>query len=123
MSTTYGPYTPLRAVGAMVFISGQIGVDPATKTAVTTVSEQTAQALKNMEELLAGEGLTLKNVAKTTVFLASMDDFNQMNATYEKTFTAPRPARSTIAVRELPRVGGDTPLLVEIEAIASKELS
>lgn len=123
MSTTYGPYSSLRTAGTMVFISGQIGVDPATKTAATTVSEQTAQALKNMEELLAGEGLTLKNVAKTTVFLASMDDFNQMNAIYEQTFAAPRPARSTIAVRELPRVGGDMPLLVEIEAIASKELS
>lgn len=123
MSTTYGPYSSLRTAGTMVFISGQIGVDPATKTAATTVSEQTAQALKNMEELLVSEGLTLKNVAKTTVFLASMDDFNQMNAIYEQTFAAPRPARSTIAVREFPRVGGDMPLLVEIEAIASKELS
>ena len=122
MSTTYGPYSPLITVGAMVFISGQIGVDPTTKIAATTVGEQTIQALKNMEELLASEGLTLKNVAKTTVFLADMDDFAQMNAAYEQAFAEPRPARSTIAVRELPRVGGNTPLLVEIEAVASKEL-
>ena len=122
MSTTYGPYSPLITVGAMVFISGQIGVDPTTKIAATTVGEQTIQALKNMEELLASEGLTLKNVAKTTVFLADMDDFAQMNAAYEQAFAVPRPARSTIAVRELPRVGGNTPLLVEIEAVASKEL-
>jgi enamine deaminase RidA (YjgF/YER057c/UK114 family) len=64
----------------------------------------------------------LQNVVKTTVFLTTMDHFKEMNLAYEQVFSTPRPARSTVAVRELPRVGGDVPILVEIEAIAYKEV-
>jgi 2-iminobutanoate/2-iminopropanoate deaminase len=66
-------------------------------------------------------GLELDDVVKTTVFLTDMGNFAAMNEVYEKHFTAPHPARSAIGVRELPRVAGDTPLLVEIEAVAYKD--
>jgi 2-iminobutanoate/2-iminopropanoate deaminase len=119
--TTYGPYTPVRSAGGLLFVSGQVGVNSATKLASTDASEQTKQALLNMTEVLAGVHASLHDVVKTTVFLTDMDDFAAMNAVYEQMFQAPRPARSTICVRELPRVGGDTRLCVEIEAIAYKE--
>lgn len=118
--TTYGPYTPVRTAGALLFISGQIGIDPETKTAVEDVAAQTRQVLRNMESTLATSEATLQDVVKTTVYLTNMDDFAAMNDVYEQVFDVPRPARSTIGVRELPRVGGDTPLLVEIEAVAYK---
>ncbi|QQG50493.1 MAG: RidA family protein [Candidatus Saccharibacteria bacterium] len=118
--TAYGPYTPIVSANNMLFISGQIGIDPKTNHVGQTVTEQTKQVLKNMETLLANEGAGLGDVVKTTVFLTDMSTFQEMNAVYENTFPAPRPARSTVGVKELPRLG-DTPLLVEIEAIARKK--
>lgn len=119
--TTYGPYTPVRSAGNFLFVSGQIGVDPSTKIAAHDITEQTNQLLRNMAQVLDANDAKLRDVMKTTVFLTNMDDFAAMNAVYEQYFEAPRPARSTISVRELPRVGGDTTLLVEIEAVAYKE--
>ena len=119
--TTYGPYTPARPAGNLIFVSGQVGVDPTTKTAARGVTEQTKQVLTNMKNVLTNSGATLQDVMKTTVFLTDMDDFAAMNEVYEQLFEAPRPARSTICVKELPRVGGDTPICVEIEAVAYKE--
>jgi 2-iminobutanoate/2-iminopropanoate deaminase len=119
--TTYGPYMPVRQAGNLLFVSGQVGVDAATKTAAPNITEQTRQVLLNMTQVLANNGTSLNDVVKTTVFLTNMDDFAAMNAVYEQLFDAPRPARSTVCVRELPRVGGDTALLVEIEAVAYKE--
>lgn len=116
--TTYGPYTPVRTAGNFLFISGQIGIDPTTKIAAPDITEQTNQVLRNMAQALEANDAGLNDVLKTTVFLTNMDDFAAMNAVYEQYFEAPRPARSTISVRELPRVGGDTMLLVEIEAVA-----
>jgi 2-iminobutanoate/2-iminopropanoate deaminase len=119
--TTYGPYTPVRSAGNILFISGQIGVDAATKTASDDIAEQTKQALRNMKAVLASAGASLTDIVKTTVFLTNMDDFAAMNAVYERAFQTPRPARSTVCVRELPRLGGDVPIRVEIEAVAYKE--
>jgi 2-iminobutanoate/2-iminopropanoate deaminase len=119
--TTYGPYTPVRSAGNLLFVSGQVGVDAATKKAALTVAEQTKQALDNMESVLAGSGASRGDVVKTTVFLTDMADFAEMNTVYEQMFEAPRPARSTVCVRELPRIGGDVAIRVEIEAIAYKE--
>ncbi|MDN5274409.1 MAG: reactive intermediate/imine deaminase [Candidatus Saccharibacteria bacterium] len=119
--TTYGPYTPVRSAGNFLFISGQIGIDPTTKTAAPDIAEQTKQVLRNMTRALEANGAGLNDVIKTTVFLTNMDDFAAMNVVYERYFEAPRPARSTISVRELPRVGGDTALLVEIEAVVYRE--
>lgn len=118
--TTYGPYTPVFAANNLLFVSGQIGVNPKTKQIDTTVAKQTEQALKNMETALSDAGASLSDVVKTTVFLTDMSAFSEMNTAYEKAFGAPRPARSTVAVKELPRVA-DQPLLVEIEAIAYKK--
>jgi 2-iminobutanoate/2-iminopropanoate deaminase len=119
--TTYGPYTPVRPAGNLLFVSGQVGVNTTTKTAAPDVSEQTKQVFRNMAAVLETNGASLRDVVKTTVFLTNMDDFAAMNAVYEQLFEVPRPARSTVCVRELPRVGGDTALLVEIEAVAYKE--
>lgn len=118
--TAYGPYTPVVVANNLLFVSGQIGVDPETKHAGKGIAEQTEQALKNMEATLTSVGANLDDIVKTTVFLTDMATFSEMNAVYEKAFTAPRPARSTVGVKELPRIG-DTPLLVEIEAVACKK--
>lgn len=121
MSAAYGPYTPVRQAGNFYFISGQIGVHPETKAAAPDIAGQVEQTLANLEAVLAAAGLELDQVVKTTVFLTDMANFAAMNEVYEKHFAGPRPARSAVAVRELPRVAGDTTLLVEIEAVAYKE--
>lgn len=118
--TTYGPYTPVRRAGDLLFVSGQVGIDPTTKKAISDILQQTEQALNNLKNALENEGASLDDIVKTTVFLTHMDNFEAMNGAYEKVFATPRPARSTVGVRELPRVG-DVPLLVEIEAVACKE--
>lgn len=114
----FGPYSPIRKSGSFYFVSGQVGVDPATGKASDDIAQQTRQVLRNLSAVLESVGLRLDQVVKTTVFLADMSDFGAMNTVYESLFSAPRPARSTIAVKELPRVGDEAPLLVEIEAIA-----
>jgi 2-iminobutanoate/2-iminopropanoate deaminase len=121
MTAIYGPYTPVRQVGNLYFVSGHVGINPETKTAAKDVSKQTHQVLKNMQNSLAVVGLKLNHVIKTTVYLTDMADFSAMNKVYETYFDAPRPARSTVAVKELPRVAGDARILVEIEAVASWE--
>jgi 2-iminobutanoate/2-iminopropanoate deaminase len=114
----YGPYSPIRQAGDLYFISGQIGVDPGIKTAPPTIEQQTAQAFTNLIQVLATANLTLANIVKTTVFLTDMSDFSAMNYEYLRHFDVPRPARTTVAVAELPRLGDEVPLYIEIEAIA-----
>lgn len=118
--STFGPYSPIFNARDLYFISGQIGVDPKSITSAIDVQVQTKQALENMKSILLENGLSMNNVVKTTVFLADMADFAEMNAIYETFFDVPRPARSTVAVKELPRVGTNK-LLVEIEAVAIKQ--
>ena len=115
---TSGPYTPLRQVGEFYFVSGHTGVDAATGTASPDVREQTAKALENMAQTLRVVSLELNDIVKTTLFLTTMDDFAPVNEVYTEHFAEPRPARSTVGVKELPRVAGDTPIVIEIEAIA-----
>jgi 2-iminobutanoate/2-iminopropanoate deaminase len=122
MTTTYGPYTPVRSAGNLLFISGQVGVDPVTKEAHGSISQQTKQALLNMKNTLEEAGAEMHHIVKTTIYLTDMDNFAAMNAAYEEAFMVPRPARSTVGVGELPRVGGVSPILVEIEAVAYKEV-
>ena len=108
-----GPYSPGIQTGNMVFLSGQLGIDPATgKLAEGGVGAQARQSLKNIQALLAEVGATEKNVVKTTVFLTSMADFKEVNEAYAAVFDTDCPARSCVAVKELPLNG-----LVEIEAI------
>ncbi len=115
---TFGPYSPIVKAGDLYFISGQVGVDPQTGDAALDVAAQTSQALTNMKEVLRQYDLDTDNVIKTTIFVTDMEDFKTVNEIYQKFFVEPRPARSTVAVKELPRVAKQT-LLVEIEAIAS----
>jgi 2-iminobutanoate/2-iminopropanoate deaminase len=112
-----GPYSQAVQACELVFCSGQLGLDPATgEFAAMDVQGQTRQALQNLKAVLEAAGSDLAHVAKTTVFLADMADFKAMNEVYGTFFPANPPARSTVAVKELPRGG-----LVEIEAIAARK--
>ena len=109
-----GPYSQAVRAGNLVFASGQIPIDPATGQFVPGgIAEQTEQVLRNLTAVFEGAGLTLKQVIKTTVFLADMDDFTAMNEVYGRFFVEQPPARATVEAARLPRDAR-----VEIEAIA-----
>jgi len=109
-----GPYSQAVRAGEYLFISGQLGLDPATKKLVEGgVEGQAERALANIDAILRASGCTLASVVKTTVLLQSMDDFPKLNAVYARFFSESPPARATYQVAKLP-LGG----LVEIEAIA-----
>ena len=109
-----GPYSQAIYVGNLVFTSGQIPIDPTTGTIVEGgIKEQTRQSLTNVKAILEGAGLSMGHVVKTTVFMADMNDFADMNSVYAEFFAEPYPARSAVAVKTLPKGA-----LVEIEAIA-----
>ncbi len=108
-----GPYSQAIDTGSMLYASGQIPINPADGTIPEGIKAQTAQSLANVKAILDAAGLTLDNVVKTTVFLADINDFAAMNEVYAEAFKAPYPARSAVAVRELPKK-----VLVEIEVIA-----
>ena len=108
-----GPYSQAIEANGMVFVSGQLPVDPATgEFAEGGIKELTRQSLTNMKNILAEAGLTMANVVKTTVFLADMADFAAFNEVYAKYFVS-KPARSCVAVKTLPKN-----VLVEVEVIA-----
>lgn len=115
---SFGPYSPIRKAGDAYYVSGQVGVNPETKTASSDVSEQTRRVLENMRAVLQTEGLSMNDVVKCGIFVTDIGDFAKVNAVYETFFEAPRPARSTVCVNELPRVAGNTPILIEIDAVA-----
>ncbi len=109
-----GPYSQAVKAGGMVFCSGQIPIDPATGEFVSeVVAEQTEQVLKNLGEVLKAAGTSMANVVKTTVFLADMNDFGEMNEVYARVFGENKPARATVQAARLPRDAR-----VEIECIA-----
>ena len=110
-----GPYSQAIQIGNLVYTSGQIPIDPTTgKFAEGGIKEQTRQSLLNVKAILEEAGLTMKNVVKTIVFIADMNDFADMNANYAEFFSEPYPARSAVAVKTLPKGA-----LVEIEAVAA----
>ena len=112
-----GPYSQAIKVGNLVYTSGQIPIDPATGSFVEGgIKEQTRKSLTNIKAILAEVGLSMSNVVKTTVFLADMGDFAEMNSVYAEFFTEPYPARSAVAVKTLPKNA-----LVEIEVVAVKK--
>ena len=109
-----GPYSQAIIGGGIVYVSGQIPIDPATGELNTgSVEDQTRQVLKNVASVLEAAGSSMDKVVKTTVFLQSMDEFSRMNEVYGEGFKAPFPARATVQVARLPR-----DVRVEIEAIA-----
>jgi 2-iminobutanoate/2-iminopropanoate deaminase len=112
-----GPYSQGISAGDFVYTAGQIGLDPATGKFVSEndVQAQTRRALQNVKAILEAAGSGMENVVKTTVFLSDMGNFKLMNEVYKEFFGEPYPARSAVAVKDLP-LGA----LVEIEAIAIK---
>lgn len=110
-----GPYSQAMVVGDFVFTSGQIALLPDGSDEVLQkgVEEQTKQVLQNLKAVLEASGSSLQKVIKTTIFLANMEDFGVVNGIYEEFFGSHKPARSTVAVKELPKGA-----LVEIDAIA-----
>ena len=113
-----GPYSQAIRAGGFVFASGQIPIDPATGEFVQGgIAEQTEQVLKNLAAVLEAAGSGLDRIVKTTVFLADMKEFAQMNEVYAKYFTAAPPARATVAVAGLPR---DARVEIEVVALLSE---
>lgn len=111
-----GPYSQATMVGNVIYTAGQVALDPATMQMVgKDVAEQTDRVLKNLAAVLEAAGSSLAHVVKTTVFLADMADFAAMNEVYARHFGEHRPARSTVAVRTLPKDAR-----VEIDVIALK---
>ena len=111
-----GPYSPAIEVNGFVYASGQIPIDPATGQFVEGgIKEQTRQSLTNAQNILKEAGTDLSHVVKTTVYLSDIANFAPMNEVYAEFFTEPYPARSAVAVKDLPKGA-----LVEIEVLAAK---
>lgn len=110
-----GPYSQGIDIGNMVFVSGQIPVNPETGAMADSIEEQTAQSLNNIKNILREAGLSMKNVIKTVVFLDDLSNFAAMNKVYESFFSDPFPARSCVEVAAIPKGAK-----VEIECIAVK---
>lgn len=108
-----GPYSQATEAGGMVFVSGQLPVDAATGVMAEGIGAQARQSLENVKHILEAAGLGMADVVKTTVFLADMSLFAEMNEVYATYFEGSYPARSAVAVKALPKDA-----LVEIECIA-----
>lgn len=109
-----GPYSPALRVGSLLFLSGQIPLDPATGQLITgDIRAQTTRVLENIGALLHAAGITFAQVARTTIFLADIGDFAAVNEIYATYFSEPYPARATVQVARLPR-----DVRIEIDAIA-----
>ena len=112
-----GPYSQAVRAGSLLFVSGQVPIDPATGQIVSgDIGVQTHRVFQNIGEILKAGGASFDQVVRTTVFLADMDDFAAMNEAYATYFTAPAPARATVQVSRLPKDAR-----VEIDVIASYE--
>lgn len=109
-----GPYSQGKQFGSMIFVSGQIPVNPLDGSIPEGIANQADQSCKNVEAILKAVGSDLSKVIKTTCFVADMKDFATFNGVYEKYFTS-KPARSCVAVKDLPKG-----VLCEIEAIAEE---
>ena len=110
-----GPYSQAIRAGSLLFVSGQVPIDPATGQIVNgDIAAQTHRVFQNIGEILKAGGASFDHVVRTTVFLADMDDFSAMNEAYATYFTAPAPARATVQVSRLPKDAR-----VEIDVIAS----
>jgi 2-iminobutanoate/2-iminopropanoate deaminase len=112
-----GPYSQAVACGTLIFLSGQIGLDPASGELVEGGTEaETEQVLRNLSAILATDNLTLDTIVRTTIYLVDLGDFARVNEIYGRHFHAPYPARATVGVAALPRGAR-----VEIDAIAMKQ--
>jgi 2-iminobutanoate/2-iminopropanoate deaminase len=115
--TAIGPYSPAVRTGQLLFVSGQVPIDPSTGNLIDgDIAAMTRRVLDNVGALLKAGGLTFADVVRTTVFLADMNDFAAMNEVYGTYFSHPYPARATVQVSRLPKDSR-----VEIDVIASYE--
>ena len=110
-----GPYSQALDLGDLVFVSGQLPVDPATGAMPDTVEAQAAQSLANIKAILAEAGLGMANVVKTVIFLADINDSAAVNGVYAGAFAQPYPARSCVQVAAIPKGAK-----LEIECIAKR---
>lgn len=110
-----GPYSQAIEINNMLFISGQLPINPQTGTMPEGIEAQTEQALKNIKAILEEAGYSLADVVKTTCLLSDINNFAAMNEVYAKYFSSEPPARAAFAVKDLPKAA-----LVEIETIAGK---
>ena len=112
--TAIGPYSPAIRAGELLFVSGQIPIDPATGSLIEgDIAAQTRRVLENVGALLTAGGLTFADVVRTTIFLADIGDFGRVNEVYGTYFAEPFPARATVQVARLPKDAR-----IEIDAIA-----
>lgn len=110
-----GPYNQAVRTGDLLFISGQIALVPGTEQLInSSIADETQQVMKNLQSILQAEGISFKNVVKTTIFLSGMEHFSEVNQVYGQFFQSDFPARETVAVKGLPRN-----VNVEISMIAS----
>ena len=112
-----GPYSQAIVTGDLIFVSGQIPVNPETGTMPATIEEQTAQSLTNIKNILETVGSGMDKVVKTTVLMTNLGDFTKMNEVYATFFNDPAPARAAFQVVALPKGA-----MIEIEAVAEKQL-
>jgi 2-iminobutanoate/2-iminopropanoate deaminase len=111
-----GPYSQAVVAGDLIFLSGQIPLDPNRGRLIEgSIEDETRQVLKNLQAVLAAEGLRMDAIVRTTVYLTNLEDFPRVNQTYAEFFTEPYPARATVQVSALPRGAK-----VEIDAIAKR---
>lgn len=110
-----GPYSQAIEAGGMLFVSGQIAIDPETSVVKTGIEAQTHQVMHNLKAILNEAGLDFQHVAKFTIFLSSMDDFAVVNELYASYLSEPYPARATVEVSRLPK-----DVLVEMDVVAVK---
>lgn len=108
-----GPYSQAIIWGNLVFCSGQIGIDPKTGELKKGIEEQTKQVMENLKQILKAAETDFARILKTTIYLVDIEDFPKVNQIYEKYFSQTKPARSTVAVKSLPKGA-----LIEIELIA-----
>ena len=114
-----GPYSQAMTAGEMVFVSGQLGIDPESgKMVGEDLMSQARQALENLKNIIMDAGLTLNEVASVDVFLTDMTDLGDFNSVYQRYFSGHKPARAVVAVKALPKGG-----CVEIKCVAFRKSS
>jgi 2-iminobutanoate/2-iminopropanoate deaminase len=119
---TAGPYSPVYQADTFYFISGQVGVEPNTKSVSSDIEEQTRQVMENLRRVLDTVGLQMNAVVKTIIFLKDIEHYQSVNKVYTSYFNQQLPARSCVEVSALPNIN-DQQLLIEIEAVAYRKSS
>lgn len=119
---TYGPYSPIVKKSNFYFVSGQLGIESTSKEAPASIEDQVHLMFANLKILLKDYDLCLDDVIKTTLFVTDIDNFSTVNNIYLEYFKEPRPARSCVEVKGLPKVtSNNIPAMIEMEAVAYKE--